>query len=191
MKVYYTKCLIEGHACLVAFDYGSDNNVVSQRLVEKLQFPTTFHPNQAWIKFSTGQHVKEVWCDIAPVDLDRLLLGWACLDFKTLNLDEHSLYLRHDGHKMKLKIMTPRQDSKNQHRLKEKINCRRKGKWTKRNGSREKYDVKFICQCFFSIVCDFISQEQKDNHVNETHQLPCLKRKLFHSVLLCIWSADE
>jgi len=49
MKVYYTRCLIEGHACLVAFDYGSHNNVVSQRLVEKLQLPTTFHPNQAWI----------------------------------------------------------------------------------------------------------------------------------------------
>jgi len=27
--------------------------------------------------------------------------------------------------------------------------------------------------------------------VNETHQLPCLKRKLFHSALLCILSADE
>jgi len=36
MDVYYTRCLIEGHPCLVAFDYGSDNNVVSQRLVEKL-----------------------------------------------------------------------------------------------------------------------------------------------------------
>jgi len=33
--VYYTKCLTEGHSCLVAFDYGSENNVVSQRLVEK------------------------------------------------------------------------------------------------------------------------------------------------------------
>jgi len=44
---------------------------------------------------------------------------------------------------------------------------------------------------FSSTVCDFISQEQKDKHVNEKHQLPCLKRKLFHSSLLCIWSADE
>jgi len=68
MKVYYIRCLIEGHVCLVAFDYGSDNNVVSQRLVDKLQLPTTFHPNQAWIKFSTGQGVKEVLCDIAPMD---------------------------------------------------------------------------------------------------------------------------
>jgi len=27
--------------------------------------------------------------------------------------------------------------------------------------------------------------------VNETHQLPCLKRKLVHSALLRIWSVDK
>jgi len=27
--------------------------------------------------------------------------------------------------------------------------------------------------------------------VNETHQLPCLKRKLVHSSLLCNWSVDK
>jgi len=27
--------------------------------------------------------------------------------------------------------------------------------------------------------------------VNETHQLPCLERKLVHSALLCIWSVDK
>jgi len=43
---------------------------------------------------------------------------------------------------------------------------------------------------FSSTVCDVILQEQKDKHVNETHQLPCLKRKLLHSALLCIWSID-
>jgi len=68
MKVCYTRCLIEGHACVVAFDYKSDNNVVIQRLVEKLQLPTTFYPKQASIKFSTGQRVEEVLCDIAPMD---------------------------------------------------------------------------------------------------------------------------
>jgi len=107
MKFSYRRCLIEGHACLVTFDYRSDNIVVSQKLVEKLQLQTTFHPNQAWIKFSTGQRVKEVLCDIAPMDSCHLLLGWAWLHFKTLNLDERSLYLRHEGHQMNLKIMTP------------------------------------------------------------------------------------
>jgi len=43
------------------------------------------------------------------------------LILKTLNLDERSLYLRHDGHEMKLKFMTPRQARKDQHTLKQKI----------------------------------------------------------------------
>jgi len=68
-----------------------------------------------------GQCVKEVLCDIAPTNSCHLLLRWAWLHFKTLNLDKGSLYLRHEGHQMKLKIMTPRQASKDQHRLKEKI----------------------------------------------------------------------
>jgi len=38
-----------------------------------------------------------------------------------LNLDEHSLYLRREGHEMKFKFMTPRKASKDQYRLKEKI----------------------------------------------------------------------
>jgi len=81
-----------------------------------LKLPTSFHPSQAWIKFSTGQCVKD-----APMYSYHLLLGWAWLHFKGLNLDERSPYLRHEGHKMKLKFMTPRQVSKDQHRLKEKI----------------------------------------------------------------------
>ena len=44
---------------------------------------------------------------------------------------------------------------------------------------------------FSSTICDVILHEQKDKHVNETHQLPCLKRKLVHSALSCIWSIDK
>jgi len=44
---------------------------------------------------------------------------------------------------------------------------------------------------FSSTVCDVILQEQKDKHVNETHQLPCLKRNLVYSALFCIWSFDK
>jgi len=38
-----------------------------------------------------------------------------------LNLDKCSLYLRHQGHEMNLKFMTPGQAKKDQHTLKEKI----------------------------------------------------------------------
>jgi len=65
--------------------------------------------------------VKEVLRDIAPMKSCHLLLRWSWLHFKTLNLDERSLYLRHGGHEMKFKFMTQRQASKDQHRLKEKI----------------------------------------------------------------------
>jgi len=65
--------------------------------------------------------VKEVLCDIAPMNSCYLLSRRALLHFKTLNLDECSLYLRHEGHETKLIFMTLRQASKDQHRLKEKI----------------------------------------------------------------------
>ena len=65
--------------------------------------------------------MNEVLCDIAPTNFCHLLFRWAWLHFKTLNLDSRSLYLRLGGHEMKLKFMTPRQASKDQHRLKEKI----------------------------------------------------------------------
>ena len=58
---------------------------------------------------------------ILPPGTRHLLLRWAWLHFKKLNLDERSLYLRHEGHEMKLKFMTPRQAKKDQHKLKEKI----------------------------------------------------------------------
>jgi len=89
--------------------------------MEKLELPTSFHPNQARIKFSIGQCVKEVLCDIAPTNSYHLVLRWPWLNFKTLNLHERSLYLRHEGHEMKLKFMTLRQAKKDQHTLKEKI----------------------------------------------------------------------
>jgi len=114
-------CLIEGHPYSVAFVYESDQSVVSLRLVEKLQLPTSFHLNQERIKFGTGQCVKEVLCDITLTNSCHLLLRWAWLYFKTRNLDERSLYLRHEGHQMMLKFMTPRQAKKDQHTLKEKI----------------------------------------------------------------------
>jgi len=65
--------------------------------------------------------VKEVLCDIAVTNSCHLLLRWVWLHFKTLNLDERSFYLRHEGHEMKFKFMTPRKARKDQHRLKEKI----------------------------------------------------------------------
>jgi len=136
------------------------------------------------------------------MDSCHLLLEWARLRFKTLNLDERSLCLGNEGHKVKLRFMTPRQVNKDQHRLKEKIEKERiKKEALKTAEGRENEETKMeveknmmeslFVNVFSSTVCDVILHEQKDMHVNETHQLPCLKRKLVHSALLCIWSADE
>jgi len=89
--------------------------------MEKVELPTSFNPNQARIKFNAGQCVKEVLCDIASTNSFHLLLRWPWLHFKTLNLDECSLYLSHDGHERKVKFMTPRQAGKDRDRLNEKI----------------------------------------------------------------------
>jgi len=93
--------------------------------VEKLQLPTRCYPKEERIDFGTGQCGKEVLCDIAPTNSCHLLLRWTLLHFKTLNLDKCSLCLRHEGHEMKLKFMTPRQAKKDQHTLKEKIEKQR------------------------------------------------------------------
>jgi len=98
--------------------------------------------------------------------------------------------------------MTPRQVSKDEHRLKEKIEKERIEKEEietsegRENEEKEKEVGRKMMENLFvnvfsSTVCDVILKEQKDKHVNETHQLPCLKRKLVHSALLCIWFADE
>ena len=90
--------------------------------------------------------------------------------------------------------MTPRQVRKYQHRLKDKIEKERieneeietlKGR---ENEEKEKeVEGKMMENLFVNVfiltVCDVILKEQEDKHVNETHQLPCLKRKLVHSAL--------
>ena len=82
--------------------------------------------------------------------------------------------------------MTPRQVNKDQHRLKEKIEKERIEKAVlktvkgRENEEKEREVKKTMMESLFInvfsfIVCDVILQEQKDKHVNEPHQLPCLK----------------
>ena len=85
--VYYTKCLTEGHPYLVAFDYGSKNNVVSQRLVEKLQLPATF----IWIKHGTNSVHGNVWKKYYVI-----LLPWTLVIFFWYGhgfVSKHSIFM--------------------------------------------------------------------------------------------------
>jgi len=89
--------------------------------------------------------------------------------------------------------MTPRQVSKDQRRLKEKTEKEvietAKGR---ENKEKEMELEKVYSTMFFLLqfVMSFL-QEQKDKHVKEIHELPCLKRKLVHSALPCISSVDK
>jgi len=114
--------------------------------------------------------VKEVLCNIAPMDSFHLLLGRAWLCFKILSLDERSLSLRHEGHKMKFKFMTPRQVSNDQHRLKQKIEKERIEKEEietaegRENEEKQKEVEKEMMENLFangfsSTVCDVILQD--------------------------------
>jgi len=49
-EVYYTKCLTEGHPCLAAFAYGSENNVVSQNWWRNSNYQQPF----IWIKHGSN-----------------------------------------------------------------------------------------------------------------------------------------
>jgi len=90
--------------------------------------------------------VKEVLCDIAPTNYCQLLLRWAWLNFKTLNIDERSLWGMSDmkwssnlWHKDKLVRINIGWRRKNKRR---NINCRRKRNWRKRKGRKDKVDGK-------------------------------------------------
>jgi len=77
--------------------------------------------------------VKEELCDIAPTNSCHLLLRWAWVHFKTLNLDERSLYLRHEGHEINFEIHNTKTSQEGstyvegENRKRRIIKCRRKG----------------------------------------------------------------
>jgi len=51
---------------------------------------------------------------------ERSIMRYCSHELLSYSFQNRSLYLRHEGHEMKLKFMTPRQARKDQHRLKEK-----------------------------------------------------------------------
>jgi len=124
------------------------------------------------IKFSTGQCVKEVLCDITPTNSCHLLLRWAWLNFKMLNLDEGSLWGMRD---MKWSSNLWHQDKPVRINIgwrekykRRNINYRRKRNWRKRKGKKDKDDGKGSRKtrclieghpCLVAFVC------QSDNNV--------------------------
>ncbi|XP_040955920.1 uncharacterized protein [Gossypium hirsutum] len=91
-NIFHTRCQVRGKLCSVIIDGGSCTNVASTLMVEKLNLPTTKHPNpyklqwlndggelnvtkQVLVSFSIGKYFDEVLCDVVPMHAGHLLLG--------------------------------------------------------------------------------------------------------------------
>ncbi|XP_019435376.1 PREDICTED: uncharacterized protein LOC109341859 [Lupinus angustifolius] len=91
-NIFHTRCIVDGKLCSLIIDSGSCANVVSARLVSKLNLVTKSHPTpyrlqwlsevgemivnkQAEICFSIGKYMDSVVCDVVDMDASHLLLG--------------------------------------------------------------------------------------------------------------------
>jgi hypothetical protein len=91
-KLFRTTCKTKDRVCKVIVDSGSTDNLVSTKMVEKLELETTDHPSpykvswlqkghqvsvtkQCLVEFKIGGYNDKVLCDIIPMDVCHLLLG--------------------------------------------------------------------------------------------------------------------
>ena len=91
-NIFQTRCLINGKLCIVVIDGGSCSNVVSTRVVSKLNLATKPHPRpytlqwlredeevlvteQVEVDISIGRYKDKVFCDVAPMEASHLVLG--------------------------------------------------------------------------------------------------------------------
>ena len=91
-KLFRTRCTVQGSLCDLIIDGGSQENIISKDVVEKLQLVIETYPNPytiGWIKevggirmserckvsFSIGKYNDEVYCDVVDMDACHILFG--------------------------------------------------------------------------------------------------------------------
>ncbi|RDX72351.1 hypothetical protein CR513_48179, partial [Mucuna pruriens] len=82
-NIFHSCCHILGKLCSIIIDDGNCVNVVSLRLVEKLNLPTLWlnrkgeigATKQVSLAFTLGKYSNEVLCDIVPMEATQILLG--------------------------------------------------------------------------------------------------------------------
>lgn len=91
-NIFHTFCTAYNKKCLLLIDSGSCENMVSKKMIDKLNLKCERHPRPykiSWfkkggevpinerclIKFSIGKYSDEVWCDVLPMDACHILLG--------------------------------------------------------------------------------------------------------------------
>jgi hypothetical protein len=91
-NLFRTGCKTKDRVCKVIIDSGSTDNLVSTKMVEKLELETTAHPKpykDSWLRkghrvmvtkqclvgFKIGGYRDEIICDVIPMDVCHILLG--------------------------------------------------------------------------------------------------------------------
>ena len=89
---FRTTCKTKDRVCKVIVDSGSTNNIISAKMVERLELETVVHPSpykvswlqkghqvnvtkQCLVEFKIGEYKDEILCDFIPMDVFHLLLG--------------------------------------------------------------------------------------------------------------------
>jgi hypothetical protein len=91
-SLFRTTCKTKDGVCKVIIDSGSTDNLVSTKMVEKLELETTGHSSpyqvsrlhkghqvtitkQCLVEFKIGGYRDEILCDVIPMDVCHVLLG--------------------------------------------------------------------------------------------------------------------
>lgn len=144
-SIFQSRCLIQGKICSLIIDGGSCVNIVSSRLILKLNLVTKEHPQpyklqwlsevgeivvnkQVEISFSIGKYNDSVLCDVAPMEASHVLLGRPWQFDKKANHDGYTnkFSFMHQDRKVVLSSMSPKEIREDQIKLREKIEQERK-----------------------------------------------------------------
>ncbi|KAK7376628.1 hypothetical protein VNO78_34449 [Psophocarpus tetragonolobus] len=144
-SLFQTRCSIEGKICSIIIYGGNCTNLVSSRLVTKLNLETTPHPQpyklqslgengdisvnkQVEVKFSIGKYEDVVLCDVVPMDACHLLLGKSWQVERNVNYNEktNKISFMHQGCKLRIALLSPKEAIEDLIRLKTKIGQERK-----------------------------------------------------------------
>ncbi|XP_075086249.1 uncharacterized protein LOC142168965 [Nicotiana tabacum] len=105
-SLFHTRCTSYGKVCSLIIDCGSHINIVSEKMVSKLDLSTKLHlypysievgddddglevTRQCLVSFSIGKIYKDqIWCDVVKMDVCHLLLGRPWVYDKCAKYDE-------------------------------------------------------------------------------------------------------
>ncbi|KAK7376004.1 hypothetical protein VNO78_35080 [Psophocarpus tetragonolobus] len=168
-NIFHTRCSVNGNVCLVIIDGGSCTNVVSSRLVSKMNMDTTPHPRpyklqwlsegeevqvkqQAIVSFSIGKYQDKVICDVVPMEASHILLGrpWQ-YDTKAIHDGfTNKFSFMYQDKKLVLKPLSPKEVCEDQIKMREKLANEIKSETLERKSetlerkNREKKDIETL-----------------------------------------------